>query len=259
MRASPLRLVVHPIIRVRTNRGGTLDPHDPTPGTRPTWLAGVDRRLVLAGLILVAATALFYAARWVHAGRPLSFLVWNLFLAAIPVFAAFFARHLTRRIWFWPLMLLWLVFLPNAPYIVTDLMHIRTTRPSNLWLDVLLLGSAALTGLFAGLVSLRWAHEAVARRFSSRLGWALVIGASLLCGFGVYLGRFQRWNSWDIVTRPTELLAEAWSALAETHVLAFSVLFSVVLFAGYATLTVIAGRPASLRVSAPTLSDGTSP
>lgn len=218
------------------------------PNTSPStskWLAGVDRRLVIAGLILVAATGVFYAARWVHSRRPLSFLVWNLFLAAIPVLAAFFARHLSGRIWFWPLILLWLVFLPNAPYIVTDLMHIRTTRPSNLWLDVLLLGSSALTGLFAGLVSLRWAQEAVTRRFSARLGWALVIAASLLCGFGVYLGRFQRWNSWDIVTRPTELLAEAWSALAETHVLAFSLLFSVVLFAGYATLTVIVGRPAA--------------
>ncbi|HRE89249.1 MAG TPA: DUF1361 domain-containing protein, partial [Myxococcota bacterium] len=223
-------------------------------------IAGIDRRLVVAGLILVAATGLFYAARWVHAGRPLSFLVWNLFLAAIPVVAAFSARHFARRIWFWPLILLWLVFLPNAPYIVTDLMHIRTTRPANLWLDVLLLGSAALTGLFAGLVALRWAHEAVARRFTSRLGWALVIAASLLCGFGVYLGRFQRWNSWDIVTRPTELLAEAWSALAETHVLAFSVLFSVVLFAGYAVLTVIVGRPANPRATrvAP-LSADTSP
>lgn len=237
-----------------------MDPHDPTSGTRPSWLAAIDRRLVLAGLILVAATGLFYVARWIHAGRPLSFLVWNLFLAAIPVVAALSARHFAKRIWFWPLILLWLVFLPNAPYIVTDLMHIRTTRPSNLWLDVLLLGSAALTGLFAGLVALRWAQEAVARRLSSRLGWLLVIGASLLCGFGVYLGRFQRWNSWDIVTRPTELLAEAWSALAETHVLAFSVLFSAVLFAGYAALTAVIGRPANPRATAgPPLSADTSP
>jgi uncharacterized membrane protein len=240
-----------------------LDPQTPTSGSSPTRLAaiaGIDRRLVLAGLILVAATGLFYAARWIHAGRPLSFLVWNLFLAAIPVLVAWFARAFAKRLWFWPLMLLWLVFLPNAPYIVTDLMHIRTTRPSNLWLDVLLLGSAALTGLFSGLVALRWAQEAVARRFSSRLGWLLVFGASLLCGFGVYLGRFQRWNSWDIVTRPTELLAEAWSALAETHVLAFSLLFSVVLVSGYAVLTVIVGRPADPRAPPETpLSADTSP
>ena len=92
-----------------------------------------------------------------------------------------------------------------------------------------------------------------------QVGWLLVIGASLLCGFGVYLGRFQRWNSWDIVTRPTELLTEAWSALAETHVLAFSVLFSAVLFAGYATLTVIVGRPASSPASERVLSADTSP
>lgn len=227
----------------RTDFANGAKPTRPIPSHREGWLRGVDRRLVLAAFILVGTTALFFAARWLHAGRPLNFLVWNLFLAAIPVAASFFARHLHARAWFWPLALLWLVFFPNAPYIVTDLMHIRTTRPANLWLDVLLLGSAALTGLYAGLVSLRWMHEAVRLRGSPRLAWVVVLGASLLCGFGVYLGRFQRWNSWDIVTRPAELLAEAWSALAETHVLAFSVLFSVVVFAGYIILTVTIGRP----------------
>lgn len=231
------------------------DPNHPPPASvalpatppRPLALDATDRRLVLAAVILVVATALFYGARWVYAGRPLGFLVWNLFLAAIPVLAALFARHLAGRAWFWPLALLWLVFFPNAPYIVTDLMHIRTTRPSNLWLDVMLLGSAALTGLFAGLVSLRWMHEAVKRRgLIAPLAWAAVGLVCLLAGFGVWLGRFQRWNSWDIVTRPTELLAEVWSSLLETHAVGFSVLFSLVVMAGYAVLTVVFGPPRAL-------------
>lgn len=230
-----------------------MEPHHDTRLSRLLGLTEIDRRLVLALLVLVGMTAVFFAARWVHAGRPLNFLVWNLFLAAVPVLAAWGARRLYGRAWFWPLALLWLAFFPNAPYIVTDLMHIRTTRPGNLWVDVLLLGSSALTGLVAGLLSLRWLHEAVLRRFSATLGWSLVLVAGLLAGFGVYLGRFQRWNSWDIVTRPTELLAEAWSALAETHVLAFSVLFSGVVLGGYAVMTLVIGRPRAA------LSAGTSP
>ena len=236
-----------------------MDPHNDTRPPGPLGLTALDRRLALALVVLVSMTAVFYGARWIHAGRPLNFLVWNLFLAAVPVLAAWGARQLHARAWFWPLALLWLAFFPNAPYIVTDLMHIRTTRPGNLWVDVLLLGSSALTGLVAGLISLRWMHEAVLRRFSASLGWVLVLAAGLLAGFGVYLGRFQRWNSWDIVTRPTELLAEAWSALAETHVLAFSVLFSGVVLGGYAVMTLVIGRPRFARPSEPSLTSGTSP
>jgi uncharacterized membrane protein len=207
-------------------------------------LSALDRRLVLACALLVGYSAVFYGARWIGAGRAMGFLVWNLFLAAIPVVCAYLARRNGRSAWFFLFAGVWLVFFPNAPYIVTDLMHIRTARPANLWLDVLALGAAALTGLFAGLVSLRWMQEALLRRGARpTLGWGFALFAALLAGFGVYLGRFQRWNSWDIVTRPTELLAEAWAALAETHVLAFSLLFSLVVFGGHLAVCALVGRP----------------
>jgi uncharacterized membrane protein len=228
-----------------------------TPETRETPETGVapdrsktrtlpdaERRLIIGCLLLVGVTMFFYLARWAMTGRGMNFLIWNLFLAAIPVGVALIARHHHSRPWFWGLLLVWLFFFPNAPYIVTDLMHIRTARPANLWLDVLVLGAFAITGLVSGLVSLRWMHEALLRRaFSARVGWAFVALVSLLSGFGVYLGRFQRWNTWDIVTRPTELLAEAWSALTETHVLGFSLLFSLVVLGGYAFMSVMLGPP----------------
>lgn len=224
--------------------GGGASGPAPARGRLGVDLGALDRRLVLACFLLVGFCAVFYGARWIGAGRAMSFLVWNLFLAAIPVVFAYLARRKSHGTWFFLFAGVWLVFFPNAPYIVTDLMHIRTARPANLWLDVLALGAAALTGLFAGLVSLRWMQEALLRRGTKpALGWAFALFASLLAGFGVYLGRFQRWNSWDIVTRPTELLAEAWSALAETHVLAFSLLFSLVVFGGHLAVCALVGRP----------------
>jgi len=221
-----------------------LDAKDTEDTSKAQRLLAVDRRLILGCGLLVALTAFFYLARWGVTGRGMPFLIWNLFLAAVPVGVALLARHHHRRPWFFGLVFVWLFFFPNAPYIVTDLMHIRTARPANLWLDVLVLGSCAITGLIAGLVSLRWIHEGLLRRaISARIGWLFVVFASLLAGFGVYLGRFQRWNTWDIVTRPTELLAEAWSALAETHVMGFSLLFSLVVLGGYAIMAVMLGPP----------------
>jgi uncharacterized membrane protein len=207
-----------------------------------------ERRLLQALALLVAFTALMFIVRKLLVGRGMNFLIWNLFLAALPVATALAARRLaTRTVAFIALLVGWLVFFPNAPYIVTDLMHIRTSPPRNLWLDILVLGSAAATGLAAGLVSLRAVHGALLDRgHRSRLAWVSVVIACMAAGFGVFLGRFQRWNSWDIVTRPAELLADAWASLDEANVLAFSLLFAVLVFAGYLVLAALLGPPAAL-------------
>lgn len=212
-----------------------------------------DRRQ-LAGLVLLGLlTMVLLAARWVAVGRPLAFLVWNMFLAAIPVGAAWLARWIARRRFVSPKkglfalglsVVAWLGFFPNAPYILTDLMHLRNSLPSWLWLDVLLISSAAAMGVYAGLLSLRWVHQALLTRGARPLvGWAFVLVATLAAGFGVFLGRFQRWNTWDILTRPGDVLAGAWSSLGEVRVLAFASLFALGIAVGYALLTLLIGAP----------------
>ncbi|MEW6430932.1 MAG: DUF1361 domain-containing protein [Myxococcota bacterium] len=133
----------------------------------------------------------------------------------------------------WPLGLAWLLFLPNAPYLVTDLVHLKARPPVPLWLDVLLWSSFAVAGLVLGWTSL----EAIARSLAPRLGRigssTFVAAVLLLIGFGTDLGRFLRWNSWDVVTNPLGLVAAALEALTEPHALFFSLAFGGLVGAGY--------------------------
>lgn len=209
-----------------------------------------DRNQLIALALLAALAFVFIATRYAWVGRGMGFLLWNLFLAVVPVGAAWLARRMAtvaapsraRAIALVACSIAWLGFLPNAPYIATDLMHLRNSRPAFLWLDALVLGSAAVAGMLAGLLSLRWMHEAaLARAMPPWAGWLIVLGASVAAGFGVYLGRFQRWNTWDILTRPGDLLADAWSTLGEVKVFAFAMMFGLGLAVGYLVLTLLVG------------------
>ena len=103
---------------------------------------------------------------------------------------------------------LWLLFLPNAPYILTDLIHLRTVRSGPIWLDLLLLVSCAATGLAAGYCSLRQIHLLFQSHGWPRLGWVLAVSTPFLAGFGIYLGRFLRWRSIDIWMNPMGLASD---------------------------------------------------
>src|SRR6185295_15605158 len=137
------------------------------------------------------------------------FLIWNLFLAGIPLVASTFLR--LARHWRLPLIIqagclgLWLLFLPNAPYILTDLLHLTAQSPAPAWYDLALLLSCAGTGLLVGYLSLIDVHDIVAASLGKAMGWLLALSSLFLSGFAIYLGRFLRWNSWDVLTRPTIL------------------------------------------------------
>jgi uncharacterized membrane protein len=130
------------------------------------------------------------------------YLIWNLFLAWAPFLLALLfydgQRRGMRRSGLAALGALWLVFFPNAPYIVTDFIHLSRDSLSPLWFDGLTIGAFAATGMLLGLGSLYLIQSAVRRE----LGW-LVVAASLVLGsVGIYLGRFVRLNSWDFFTNP---------------------------------------------------------
>jgi uncharacterized membrane protein len=135
------------------------------------------------------------------------FLAWNLFLAWIP-FAI--SQKLTASDNRWKILLLfatWLLFLPNAPYIITDFFHLRQRPPVPYWYDVLLLFSAALNGLMLGLASLLIVEKFLIRRYGNKISALLIFCSFFLCSFGIYIGRYLRWNSWDIVTNPDDIAA----------------------------------------------------
>lgn len=138
-----------------------------------------------------------------------AFLVWNLFLAWIPLGSAYLIsmsadrRRSTLMVSLPAVLLLWLVFFPNAPYILTDLQHLGVPRSGiPLWFDTLLLIWFAWTGLSLGLVALFLMHGMIRREFGRLVGWFFVMVVGFLSGLGIYIGRFLRWNSWDLLLDP---------------------------------------------------------
>jgi uncharacterized membrane protein len=139
------------------------------------------------------------------------FLIWNLFLAWIPFIIAYFtytAPINTKQIYIViPLAaFFWLIFFPNAPYLLTDFQHLAGAwRDVPVWYDVMLLIWFAFTGLMLGMVSLFLMQEVIRREFGRWVGWGFVAIVSLLTSMGVYVGRFLRWNSWDIFKDLTDM------------------------------------------------------
>ena len=113
---------------------------------------------------------------------------------------------LRRSVWQLPWLLGWLAFLPNSVYLVTDLSHLGEGGVE-LWRHVLQYGFAAWTGIMLGVVSLRLIHTRTERDYGVVFGWMLVVASIGLCAIGVVIGRFQRWNSWDLVTQPKAVVA----------------------------------------------------
>jgi len=137
------------------------------------------------------------------------FLIWNLLLAWVPFLVAYFTYTVKlnqKQIYvIVPLAaFFWLIFFPNAPYILTDFQHLAGTwRDVPVWYDVMLLLWFAFTGLMLGMVSLFLMQEVIRREFGRWFGWGFVAVVSVLTSAGVYVGRFLRWNSWDIFKDPT--------------------------------------------------------
>ena len=195
---------------------------DSTRSAAPPWalLPPVDGRGQTAGdrrrlLVVLGAGSAFamalLAARWVaYDSTTYRFLLWNLFLAWVPVAFALALAKLHKGGGSTPARLLaaagWLAFFPNAPYLCTDLLHLQHRAPVPHWYDVLLLTAFSWNGLLLGFASLQVVHGIVQRRRNVGRGWAVAVAALFLAGFGIYLGRFERWNSWDVVTDPLALI-----------------------------------------------------
>ncbi len=137
------------------------------------------------------------------------FLVWNLFLACIPYVITILLAHFdSKGLLFWFGFFVWLVFLPNAPYILTDIQHIRLSTLQSVWFDVLLILSFAFNGMVIGFASLQIMQKLLRERLSKQTTNMITYIILLLCGFGIYLGRVLRWNSWDIIQNPTGILSD---------------------------------------------------
>ena len=208
------------------------------------------RIIVITALIFWSTCLIILRVERTGSGYYL-FLLWNLFLAGIPLVASTCLR-LARR-GRSPLIIqagcfgFWLLFLPNAPYILTDLLHLTATSPVPAWYDLALLLSCAGTGLLLGYLSLIDVHDIVAETLGQAIGWVLALSSLLLTGFAIYLGRFLRWNSWDVLARPTIMFDIADGLLhpaSHSRTFAVTLIYGLTLGFAYIALRVLLAYPA---------------
>jgi uncharacterized membrane protein len=173
----------------------------------------------------------------VGVGSVYVFLVWNLFLAYIPwllVRNIYRVKEIGHLI---ILLLAWLFFLPNAPYLVTDFVHLKPSSGEGFWLDLTILFSFAINGLIIGFMSIFKVYQHINVFLGERFAIALTAVALGLSGYGIYLGRVLRWNSWDVLLNPFELLSSSYRSLfpiaQNTEAWLFSALFATFLAAHY--------------------------
>jgi uncharacterized membrane protein len=210
-----------------------------------------ERLLVLAALAAASAicVALELAREARYGATDFRFLLWNLLLAWIPFLLALGVYDRYRRgaplARLAPAALLWLLFLPNAPYIFTDFIHLSAGPLAPLWLDGVVLSAFAWAGVLLGFVSLYLVHAVVRHRFGARTGWGTALAALTLTSAGVYLGRVLRWNSWDLLIRPGRRLAEVAPRLTDpaslTRAAAATLALTVLLAATYAAFYALIG------------------
>ncbi|GAA3639118.1 DUF1361 domain-containing protein [Flavivirga jejuensis] len=168
------------------------------------------------------------------------FLVWNLFLAIIPYTVTTYLVSIPKlnKIGFAVWFSVWLLFLPNAPYIITDLLHLKISSSHLLWLDVLVVCSFALNGLLLFSLSLL-DMETLLNQYlkNKKTTFVIIVLILFLSGFGVYLGRFLRYNSWEIIQTPSNLFNDIFNIILHPnlHLEAwlFTFLFGVFLSIGF--------------------------
>ena len=162
-------------------------------------------RLLIAFLIFIAGLIL---VRIVYSGniRYLS-MCWNIFLAWIPyILSCYFSDYQEKEKWKQLFLFAsWLLFFPNALYIVTDLIHLEEATHVPLWYDAVLLFASSFIGIMMAFVSLKKAENLMLSFLNVRTVNLLVPVILFVASFGVYLGRFQRWNSWDVLHNPFAL------------------------------------------------------
>ncbi|WP_276479964.1 DUF1361 domain-containing protein [Paraflavitalea pollutisoli] len=201
----------------------------------------VDKILSLSMLCSVGmvATRILYSGE-----RDFLFMIWNLFLAYIPYGITTFLTHNSywaaykRR--FLPTLAVWILFVPNTFYILTDLFHLGGHDGAPLWFDMALILSFAWNGLLLGVLSVRQMEKIVETWLPGKTQWCFLYPVMLLNGLGVYIGRYLRFNSWDVLTNPFALVIDIVNLvihpLQYLEAWAMVICFTILMYIAYTTL-----------------------
>lgn len=140
------------------------------------------------------------------------FLNLNLFLASIPwLLSTFYVISKpiqSKKPFLIVLFFTWILFFPNAPYILTDLFHLKFETNMPIWFDLVLILSFSWTGILFGIYSLLDIENILKNQLKSKIAYFTTTAFLFIASFGVYLGRYLRWNSWNIITDPNTLISD---------------------------------------------------
>ena len=182
------------------------------------------------------------------------YLIWNVILAWVPLEIVslicyinwkFKNNKMSVKIATVFLGILWLLFYPNSAYIITDFIHLSTNQyhiinPNyspysnelrimfndniSIWFDFVNIGIGVWIGYVVGFISLHIIHQSLIKKYNIVVTWMLVSIVHLLTGFAIYIGRFNRWNSWDIIFHPINIITILQSS-TDLKTLKFTLLF----------------------------------
>ncbi|HET7528750.1 MAG TPA: DUF1361 domain-containing protein [Candidatus Saccharimonadales bacterium] len=171
-----------------------------------------QKRFGLALGILTLADSLLLCFRIILTGTTrYSFIPWNLLLAwASLALAVILCRNLRHHRWLsWPniaLSLLWLIFLPNTWYVLTDFIHVVPNGEISQLYDIVMISLLVFVGFALGFAGLFLVHRELLNRIRALRSYIIIELIILFCGFAIYLGRDLRWNTWDVITNPGSVL-----------------------------------------------------
>jgi uncharacterized membrane protein len=159
--------------------------------------------LTLAVILNIARILIFHSTAHIY-------ILWNIFLAFLPLVASYVLvsygdKQKLTKTFLVIVGLVWLLLIPNAPYIVTDLIHIGQGKTVPAIFDSFVLFSSALAGLLMGMYSISQVEKVITIKYGDKVSSLIITAVLLLISFGIYIGRFLRWNSWDVVTNPFSL------------------------------------------------------
>lgn len=166
----------------------------------------------------------------------LLFLIWNLFLAIIPFLITTYLKTINPfnvKIKNVLLIITWLLFLPNSFYIITDFVHLTLSKKYTFWYDLLLISSYSSLGFLLGILSLKDFEDYLLQKLSQKFSLIIIFCITILCGFGIYLGRILRYNSWDILQNPMQLFSDLFEVFGTKESVAFSFLFGLFIYFFY--------------------------
>lgn len=169
-------------------------------------------RLLKMLLITNSVSVVFFILRLIGAENfRYWFMLWNLVLAWIaPLIALWLVTRLQKQDWrHWSnviLTVLWLGFLPNSFYMVSDLIHVQQTGEISIIFDAVLFASFIFNGFIAGYIGTFLVHRELLHRLSAKAAYLVVAGIFVLCSYAIYLGRVLRWDTWDALLQPAGIL-----------------------------------------------------